>query len=92
MGQRRDFIMPEGCDAMTGHRLRRLVRSFRMFERLPGVLVSGLMFRLPLLFPGAVGVGGKVVQFGGALMIFVVGSVVISRRHIQRVTIWPDLA
>ena len=55
------------------------------------MLVSSLMFLLPMFFTGAVRVGGDVVQLGGALMIFVVGSVVISRGHIQRVTIWPDL-
>jgi hypothetical protein len=38
-----------------------------------------------------VGVGGEVVQLGGALMIFVMGSVVVARGHSQRVTIWPDL-
>lgn len=91
MRQRRDFIMSEGCDAMSRRRLSHLVRLFRMLEGLPRVLVSGLMFRLPLLFTGAVGVGREVVQLGGPLMIFVVRSVVISRRHSQRVTICPDL-
>jgi len=55
------------------------------------MLVSGLMFRLSLLFTGAVGMGGEVVQLGGALMIFVMGSVVVARGHSQRLTIWPDL-
>lgn len=91
MGQRGDFIMSEGCDAMSSHRLRHLMRSFRMFESLPGMLVSGLMFRFPLLFTGAVGVGGEVVQLSGALMVFVMGTVVIARGHTQRVTICPDL-
>jgi hypothetical protein len=56
------------------------------------MFVSSLVFRFPLLFTGTMGVGGKIVQLGGPLMIFVMGSVVISRRHRQRVTIWPDLA
>ena len=90
MGQRRDFIMSEGCDAMTGGRLGRLVRPFGVLEGLPGVLMPGLMFQLPLLFPGAVGVRGEVVQLSGALMIFVVGSVVISGGHIQRVTFYSE--
>jgi hypothetical protein len=38
-----------------------------------------------------VGMGGEVMQFSGSLMIFVMRSVVISRRHNQSVTIWPDL-
>lgn len=91
MGQRGDFIMSEGSDAMSSHRLRHLMRLFRVFEGLPGMLVSGLMFRFPLLFTRAVGVGGEVVQLGGALMVFVMGTVVIARGHTQRVTICPDL-
>ncbi len=81
MGQCGNFVMPEGWDAMAGHRLGRLVRSFRMFESLPGMLVSAEVFLFPLLFHGAVGMRGKVVQLGGPLMIFVMGSVVISSRH-----------
>ena len=81
MGERRDFIMPEGYDAVTSRRLCHLVRLFRMLQGLPGMLVSGLMFRLALLFTGAVGVGGEVVQLGGPLMIFVMRTVVIARRQ-----------
>jgi len=66
---------------MSGHRLGHLVRLFRMLEGLPGMLVCRLMFLLPLLFTGAVGVGGEVVQLGSPLMIFVMGSVVISGGH-----------
>ena len=57
------------------------MRPLGVFERLPGMLVSGLMFRLPLLFTGAVGMGGEVVQLGGTLMVFVVGAVIVSGRH-----------
>jgi hypothetical protein len=91
MSQRRNFIMPEGYDAMISHRLSHLVSLFRMLEGLPGMLVCGLMLLLSLLFTRAVGVRGEVVQLGGALMIFVMGSVVVARGHSQRVTIWPDL-
>ena len=45
------------------------------------MLMSSLMLLLPLLFTGAVSVGGEVVQLGGPLMIFVMGSVVIARGH-----------
>ena len=89
MRQRRDFIMPEGCDAVSGHRLSHLVGLFGMLEGLPGILVSRLMLRLPLLFTGAVRVGGEVVQLCGALMIFVVGTVVIARGH-QRLAIYSE--
>jgi hypothetical protein len=73
--------MSEGWDAMSRHRLRQLVRAFRVLEGLPGMLMSSLMLLLPLLFTGAVSVGGEVVQLGGPLMIFVMGSVVIARGH-----------
>ena len=76
---------------MSGHRLGHLVRLFRMLEGLPGMLVSSLMFLLPVFFTGAVGVGGEVVQLGSPLMIFVMRSVVVAGRHNQRVTICPDL-
>lgn len=66
---------------MSGHRLRHLVRLFRMFEGLPGMLVSSFMFLLPSFFTGAVGVGGEVVQLGSPLMIFIMGSVVMSGGH-----------
>jgi hypothetical protein len=82
MSQRRDFIMSEGYGAMYSHGLSHLVRPFRMLEGLPGMLVARLMFRFPLLFTGAMGVGSEVVQLGGPLMIFVMGSVVISCGHI----------
>ena len=81
VGERGNFIMSEGCDAMSSRRLSHLVGLFRVLEGLPGMLVSGLMFRFPLLFTGAVGVGGEVVQLGSPLMIFVMGSVVISGGH-----------
>lgn len=82
MGQRGDFIMSEGCDAVSSHRLSHLVRVFGVLKGLPGMLVPSLMCLLALLLTGAVGVGSEVVQFGGPLMIFVMGTVVISSRHI----------
>jgi len=91
MRQCRDFIMPEGHDAVSGRRLRHLMRPFRVFEGLPGMLVSSLMLLLPMLFTSAVSVGSQIVQLSSALMVFVVGSVVVSRGHCQRVTIWPEL-
>jgi len=81
MGQRSDFVVSEGQHTMSSHRLSHLVRLFRMLEGLPGMLMSTEMFLLPPFFTGAVGVGGEVVQFGGSLMIFVMGSVVIARGH-----------
>lgn len=68
---------------MSRHRLRHLVRLFRVLEGLPRTLVSRRVFLLPLSFAGAMGVGGEVVQFSGPLMVFVMRSVVISSRHIE---------
>ena len=82
MRQRRDFSMSEGCGVVYRYRLSDLVRQFRMFEGLPGVLVPSLMILFALLFTGAVGVGGYIVQFGSPLMIFVMGSVVVSSGHL----------
>ena len=73
--------MPEGCDAVSSHRLRHLVRLLGVLKGLAGMLVSAEMFLLSMFFAGAVGVGGEIVQFGGQLVIFVVGSVVIACRH-----------
>ena len=42
------------------------------------MLVSRQVILLPLLFPDAMGVRGAVVQFGGALMVLVMRSVVIA--------------
>jgi len=68
---------------MSSHRLRHLVRLFGVLEGLPRALVSSRVFLLPLLFTGAMGVGGEVVQFSGPLMVFVMRSVVISSGHIE---------
>jgi hypothetical protein len=81
VGQCSDFVMSEGCDAVSSHRLGHLMRPFRVLEGLAGMLVSAEVFLFSLLFTGAVGVGCEVVQLGGPLMIFVMGSVVISRGH-----------
>ena len=80
MSQRGDLLVPKGGDAVFIH-------SGPM--RLLGVLVSFLRALLPglviLLLMGlrgsAMSVGGTIVQLGGALMIFVVRSVVIASRH-----------
>ena len=64
---------------MFRHGLSQLIRAFRVLEGLPGMFVSSLMFLFPLLFTRAMGVGSEVVQLGGLLMIFVMGTVVIAR-------------
>jgi hypothetical protein len=87
MSQRGDILVPKGCDAMFIHRgpmrlLGMLVRFFGILESLPGALLPGLVILLLMGFGGAaMSVGGLIVQLGGALMIFVVRSVVIASRH-----------
>ena len=67
----------------AGNRLRRPLVSFLgMLERQAGLLVPGEMFLFSMLLLGdAVCVGRFIVQFGRALMILVVRSVVVACRH-----------
>jgi hypothetical protein len=59
-----------------------LVRFLGVLKSLPGALLPGLVILLLMGFRGAtMSVGGLIVQLGGALMIFVVRSVVIASRH-----------
>jgi len=81
MGQCGDFIMSEGWDAMAGHRPRHLMRPFRVLEGLPRMLLCTKVFLFSPLFAGAVGVGRLIVQLGGALMVFIMRTVVMARGH-----------
>ncbi len=54
-----------------------------MFELMAREFVRCQMLLLSVLNRGPVRVSGKVMQFGGALMVLVVRSVVISSRHIE---------
>jgi hypothetical protein len=88
--------MAEYRDAMFICRL--VVRLFgmqesfaRMLLGLPGPLVSGLVVLLAgVLGGGAVCVSRRIMQLGRPLMIFVVGTIVVSSGH-QSFSIWPDL-
>jgi hypothetical protein len=87
MRQRGDLLVPEGCYAVFIHsgpmRLLGVLVSFlRVLKSLPGALLPGLVILLLMGLRGsAMSVGGTIVQLGGALMIFVVRSVVIASRH-----------
>jgi hypothetical protein len=61
MSQSGDFVVSEGWDSASGSGLSHLVRLFGVLEGLPGMLMSGLVFLLPMLFTGAMGVRGEVV-------------------------------
>jgi hypothetical protein len=87
MSQRGDLLVPKGGDAVFIHsgpmRLLGVLVSFlRVLKSLPGALLPGLVILLLMGLRGsAMSVGGTIVQLGGALMIFVVRSVVIASRH-----------
>jgi hypothetical protein len=88
MSESRDFIVPECGRAMAhggmpGHgRFRMPMGLAGLFQGLPRMLVPGQVLLLAvLLLRDAMGVRGDIVQFGGALVIFVMRSVVITSRH-----------
>src|ERR1019366_5496545 len=79
-----DIFVPEGGDAMP-HRncLRMLMSLLGVLQRLPRVLLPRQVILLPVLFGDTMHVRGLVVQFGGPLVVLVVRSVVIARRHFK---------
>jgi hypothetical protein len=87
MSQRGDVLVPKDGDAVFIHSglmrlLGMLVSFLGVLKSLPGALLPGLVILLLMGFRGAaMSMGGLIVQLGGALMIFVVRSVVIARRH-----------
>ena len=72
-------------------RVTMLMGVLRVLKSLPRMLVSRLVILFSLLLRNPMGMRGAVVQFGGALMVLVVRSIVISSGHDQILTIWPDL-
>ena len=82
-----DIRVPKDRDTVFIHgvpvRLRGiLVSLLGILKSTSGQLLSGLMVLFPVSFRRtAMGVGGAIVQLGGALMVFVVRSVVIASRH-----------
>jgi hypothetical protein len=60
-----------------------LVGFRRMFQRLTGMFVPGLVVLLAMMLrSAAMGVRREIVQFGGSVMIFVVRSVVVTSGHL----------
>jgi hypothetical protein len=84
MSENRDVIVSKGHYSVSIERGRMQLHGgpvglLGVLQRLPGVLVSGLMVLLLVrLRRVAMNVGGIVMQLGGPLMIFVVRSVVIA--------------
>jgi hypothetical protein len=54
-------------------------------EGLPGMLVPGQVILVSLLFGNVMGMGACVLQFGGTLVVLVMGSAVITSGHIKNV-------
>jgi hypothetical protein len=72
MSESCDLVVPEGGDAMFGgRRLGVPMRVVRVLQGLPRQLVSRKVILLSVLFRNRMGVRRYIVQFGSALMIFV---------------------
>lgn len=62
----------EGCNAWLRRSCMRIpMRTACVLIGLAGLLVSGQMLLLVVLFGNAMGMGGAVLQLGRALMVFV---------------------
>ena len=82
MSQSGDVSVPECSYAMSACRGLRLLMSFLgVLEGLTGMLVPGQVILFPLLFANPMSMGGRVVQFGCPLVVFVMRSVVVTSRH-----------
>ena len=84
MRQRLGLLVPEDRDAVFVHNVPMrlpgvLVSLLGILESPPGQLLAGFMVLFLMGFRGtAVSVGGGIVQFGGPLMVLVVGSVMVT--------------
>jgi hypothetical protein len=72
MSESRDIVVPEGGDAVfSGRRLSVTMCVVGVLQGLPRELVSRKVILLSVLFRNRMGVRRYIVQFGSALMIFV---------------------
>ena len=77
-----DVVVPERGDTVADRgRLSMLVSSLGVLKRLPGMLLSGNVILVAVLFGNPMRMSGGVVQFGGELMVLVVRSVFVASRH-----------
>src|ERR1700678_2707931 len=82
MRQARDVIMSETGDAVSDRwRVTMPLLVLRVLKRLPGVLVSREVWLFSILLAYAMCVGRAVFEFGRALVVLVMGSVVVSSGH-----------
>jgi hypothetical protein len=88
MSQHCGLLVPKDRNAVFIHHVpMRLPGMFvsllGILESPPGQFLSGFMVLFLMGFGGtAVSVGGDIVQFGGPLMVLVMGSVVITFGHL----------
>jgi len=84
MRQGFNFLVPEGDYPMPGGcRLTLLMSRLGVLKCLSRLFVPGQVVLLPvLLYGGAVGVRGRVVQFSRPLVVLIMRSVVITSGHI----------
>jgi hypothetical protein len=83
MSQRCDVIMSEGGDAMPPcNRVLMRVGVLRLFESQTRMLVAAQMTIVSMLLGHPMGMRRTVMEFGGSLVVLVVRSVVVARRHI----------
>ena len=69
MSERRNLVMSECGDAMSGRSRLDVLRTVRgVLEGLPGMLLSGEVILFPLLLGHTMGMRGIALQFGGSLV------------------------
>jgi hypothetical protein len=76
VSERSNFVVRQWGDAV-----RVLMGILGVFQSLPRVLMPGQVILLSMLPGSPVGMRGAVVQFGGALVVLVMGSIVIASGH-----------
>jgi hypothetical protein len=87
MSKRRDLLVPKSRDAVFIHRspmnrLSMLVSLLGVLKVSPGRLLPGLVILFIVGFRGStMRVRGAILQLGSSLMIFVMRSVLVTRRH-----------
>jgi hypothetical protein len=97
MGEGGDVIVSElghsvSSAVSAGRLLRVPMRIQWVLKGLPWKLVSGKVILFPVLLGNAMGMRRHVVQFGGPLVVLVMGSVIVTSRHIQCLLKTYDLA
>jgi hypothetical protein len=84
MSERGDVIVSEGGNAMRSRRpLGVTISAPGVLQSLPRMFVSGQMILISVLLGDTMGMRRAVVQFSGAVVVLVVGTVVVTGRHLE---------